>query len=215
MGAQWYAEAVGMTSPPSVARLLPQMLVQRLIEQSDDCIKVLSLEGRILGITQGGLRALEMDDFRPWQNSFWLDLWPEPHRSTAAQTLSAAAAGTASQFRGYCPTVKGTPKWWDVRLSPVPDTPRSHGRLIAVAQEVSATERRADLAELTTLRHEVRTALTVIRGEAQLLERRISASKTPETARWTRSTHAILAAVDQLRQQFDARLGRRERVGPL
>lgn len=204
-----------MPTQPTVARLLLDALIQRLLEQSNDCIKVLSLDGLLLGINLGGLRALEMDDFRPWQNSSWLDLWPEPYQAVAAQTFQAAVAGTSGRFRGYCPTVKGTPKWWDVQVSPVAGKRRAIACLVVVSREITTAERSADAAEFSALLHEVRTALTVIMGETQLLERRITAANLLEAPRWTRSTHAVLVAVDQLREKFDDRLRQRESVEPL
>ena len=45
----------------------------RLIEACPDCIKVLDLDGRLLSINAGGMKALEICDPTPIIGSFWID----------------------------------------------------------------------------------------------------------------------------------------------
>ena len=50
-----------------------QEFQSRLIACSQDCIKVLDLEGRLLWINDGGMQALEICDSGPLVNSSWLE----------------------------------------------------------------------------------------------------------------------------------------------
>jgi hypothetical protein len=47
----------------------------RLIACSQDCIKMLDLEGRLLWMNEGGMQALEICDFSPLENASWIDFW--------------------------------------------------------------------------------------------------------------------------------------------
>jgi hypothetical protein len=51
---------------------------------SQNCIKMLDLEGRLLWMNEGGMEALEICDFSPFVNSSWLQFW-EGEDAKAAQ----------------------------------------------------------------------------------------------------------------------------------
>ena len=47
----------------------------RLVEGSPDCIKVLDLDGRLLSMNAGGMKALEICDLAPIIGSLWTEVW--------------------------------------------------------------------------------------------------------------------------------------------
>ena len=47
----------------------------RLIACSQDCIKILDLEGRLLFMSEGGMKVLEICDIGPSLNHSWIDFW--------------------------------------------------------------------------------------------------------------------------------------------
>jgi PAS domain S-box-containing protein len=124
----------------------------RMLESSQDCIKVLDRDGQILYVNEGGRCLLEIDDIAPYINSEWLSFWNDEHRQQAEQALAAATSGDTSLFRGYSPTVKGTPKWWEVILSPMMDASSQVPQVLAVSRDI--TERK--LAETALQKSEER-----------------------------------------------------------
>jgi PAS domain-containing protein len=52
-----------------------EALTKQVLESSKDCIKVLSLEGRILYLNNGGQHLLEVDDPDSTVDALWIDFW--------------------------------------------------------------------------------------------------------------------------------------------
>jgi PAS domain S-box-containing protein len=119
---------------------------RRVLESSDDCIKLLDLEGRLLYMSPGGLRLIEVGEPREVIGKSWLDFWSGESRRAAEEALKAALAGGVGRFDGFCPTASGTPKWWDVIITPVNDATGRPERLLSISRDVTA--RRLALEEL-------------------------------------------------------------------
>jgi Nif-specific regulatory protein len=109
----------------------------RLIEGSQDCIKVLDLEGRLLSMNAGGMAVLEICDFAPLRNSPWVDFWQGEFRQAAITAVETAKAGRSGRFIGYCPTMLGKPRWWDVIVSPIFNSEGKPEKLLAVSRDIS------------------------------------------------------------------------------
>ena len=129
----------------TVARRTAELAVseemnRRIIESSQDCIQLLSLEGELLMMSSGGQSLFEISDIQPFLGRSWIDFWQGESHAKAAEALTLARAGRVGRFQGYCPTVTGKPKWWDVVLSPILDAAGRPERLLAVARDT--TERR-------------------------------------------------------------------------
>jgi PAS domain S-box-containing protein len=116
--------------------------LRSVIESSRDCIKVYDLEGRLLMMSAGGQRLMEIDDVTPLLNRSYLDFWSGADRELARDALAAARAGGASTFEGSCPTTKGTPKWWDEMVAPILDAEGKPEKLLVVSRDI--TERKRD-----------------------------------------------------------------------
>jgi PAS domain S-box-containing protein len=113
---------------------------RRVIESSDDCIKVLDLEGNLLSMSAGGQEAMEIDDITPYLNRSWVDFWKGKDREAAMEAISKAKKGKAGMFSGYCETAKGKPKWWEIVITPIKDANGSICRLLSVSRDI--TERK-------------------------------------------------------------------------
>ncbi|MBE9012300.1 PAS domain-containing protein, partial [Pseudanabaenaceae cyanobacterium LEGE 13415] len=109
----------------------------RLLESSPDCIKVLDLEGRLLYMNAGGLCRMEIDDFTPFCNTEWISFWQGADRQQAEQAFAIALQGQVSSFSGYCPTAKGTPKWWEVIVSPIVDATGQVEQVLSISRDVT------------------------------------------------------------------------------
>lgn len=111
--------------------------LQRIIKSSPDCIKVLDLEGRLLYISVGGQALLEIDDLSSFINLEWVNFWQETYNQAARSALETAKAGGTGKFQGYCPTAKGTPKWWEVVVTPLLDAEGKPEKLLSVSRDIS------------------------------------------------------------------------------
>ena len=113
-----------------------------LMDGTADCVKVLDLEGRLLHMNAPGLCAMEIDDFGPLCGLEWGEVWPAEAGRDIDLSVARAAGGELSTFQAYCPTVKGTPKWWEVTVSPVRDADGGRiVRLLAVSRDITGRKR--------------------------------------------------------------------------
>ena len=110
----------------------------RLIESSQDCIKVLDLDGRLLSMNEGGMRALEIHELAPLVNSWWMDLWEREDRGAAQAAVEAAKNGGTGRFIGYLATRRTKhPRWWDVVVSAIRDADGKPERLLVISRDVT------------------------------------------------------------------------------
>src|SRR5580700_4247211 len=118
-----------------------QEFQSRLIACSQDCIKMLDLEGRLLWMNEGGMQALEICDWGPFVNSSWFQFWEGDDANAARDAVETARKGGTGRFTGYFATAATKqPKWWDVVVSPIRDSEGKPERLLAVSRDV--TERK-------------------------------------------------------------------------
>ena len=113
---------------------------RRVIESSDDCIKVLDLEGHLLSMSEGGQKLLDIDDVTPYLNMSFIDFWKGKEREDCLEAISKAKQGDTGIFYGYFETAKSKPKWWEIVVSPIKDADGSIDRLLAVSRDI--TERK-------------------------------------------------------------------------
>jgi diguanylate cyclase (GGDEF)-like protein/PAS domain S-box-containing protein len=92
---------------------------QRLLASSDDCIKVFDLKGCLRFMSQGGLRAMDVADFKAIEGCNWADLWSSIAGQEAYEAIEKAKAGGNGRFQGPCATATGVQKWWDVVVTPI------------------------------------------------------------------------------------------------
>ena len=115
--------------------------IRRIIDSSKDCIKVLDLEGRLLYMNDGGQDIMEIDNFdEQVQYAPWLSFWQDCDFINAKKAFAAACAGKVGKFDGYCPTAKGTPKWWEVVVTPIFDEYNRVQEILSVSRDI--TERK-------------------------------------------------------------------------
>ena len=114
----------------------------RLIEDSQDCIKVLDLEGRLLSMNAGGMKLLEICDLGPIIGSSWIDFWNGEDREAARNAVQTARQGGVGRFVGFFATTRTkTPKWFDVSVSPILDEQGEPEMLVAASRDVTVYKR--------------------------------------------------------------------------
>lgn len=138
-------------------------VVLALLDQSDDCIKILSPDGRLQFMNCAGRQVMEIDDFAAFEDREWSSLWPEETSRLVAKSVAEARKGKMSRFEAFCPTAKGSPRWWEVTVSPI-KSPRGH--VVAIlSSSRDITSRRdgetAASAVVTEMKHRLRNAYTV------------------------------------------------------
>lgn len=112
--------------------------VRRIMESSNDCIKVLDLQGRLLYMNDGGQNIMEIDDFTQVQYSPWLNFWYDCDRQEAERAFNLAKTGKVARFDGFCATAKGTPKWWEVVVTPMFDKDNRVTEILSVSRDITS-----------------------------------------------------------------------------
>jgi PAS domain S-box-containing protein len=118
-------------------------------EQSPDCIKILDIDGGLQAMNRNGQCAMEIDDFSHVIGKNWPSLWPDDARHKVHAAMASALAGASGHFDAFCPTAKGSPRWWDVLVTPILDSDGKVANLLSVSRDITeahlAVEQRLEL----------------------------------------------------------------------
>ena len=134
-----------------------QALNTLILNSSRDCIIVLDLDARIQFVSSGGVESMEMPDAAAVLGRLWLELWGDKDRPAAVRAVDDAKAGRIGRFQGFCATERGSPKWWDVMVSPLAGAEGSAARLMAVSRDITTQKQ----AEVQLARSEERLSLAL------------------------------------------------------
>jgi PAS domain S-box-containing protein len=115
-------------------------LNQLLFESSPDCVKILDVQGRLCQMNRNGRRAMEIADLDVLRGKPWRMFWPPEARGSIDAAVRAAGAGRTSRFSAFCPTARGTAKWWDVTVNPVLDDDASVVAILSVSRDITALQ---------------------------------------------------------------------------
>ncbi len=102
-----------------------------------DCIKVLDLDGGLTFMSEGGMRVMEVSDFNLVRGCPWPDFWQGQGHKDALVALMAAKAGGVGHFQGSANTYLGTPKWWDVQVTPILGPNGQPERILSVSRDIT------------------------------------------------------------------------------
>ncbi|HRF09258.1 MAG TPA: HWE histidine kinase domain-containing protein [Xanthobacteraceae bacterium] len=138
--------------------------INGILESSDDCIKVISLDGELLFMSGGGQRVMEVNDFEVIRGCQWPTFWPGDGTGKAQQAIEAARSGKSFRFDGPAPTAKGTMKHWEVMVSPIFNEDGAVESILSISRDVSyryaMQEQQKTLAR--ELHHRVNNTLAVV-----------------------------------------------------
>jgi len=152
---------------------------RRIIESTQDCVKVLDLEGNLLSMNAAGQKQMEITDIEPLLKTPWANFWQGQDEQTGA-AMEIARAGGSGKFVGFSPTGKGTPKWWEVVVTPILDATGRPERLLSVSHDITERKQteeqiKAALKEkevlLKEIHHRVKNNLQVISSLLNLQSR--------------------------------------------
>lgn len=142
---------------------LSRELMAGMLDQSEDCVKILDTQGRVDFMNSNGRCIMEIDDLSAISGQAWDSMWPDESGDDIRDAIAGAQAGASSRFEAFCPTAKGTPKWWEVTVTPMRKPGGEPFAIMAVSRDV--TERRRSSESLATMaqemRHRLRNAFAV------------------------------------------------------
>ncbi len=136
-----------------------EAVLRNVMESSADCLKLLTLEGRLTFMNGPGLCAMEFSELGAVRGQDWASIWPEEERGKVKAALAEAAAGRVGRFRGFCPTRAGAPRWWDVQVTAVLGADRQPELLLASSRDVTERERSREALRVSEAR--LRAALGI------------------------------------------------------
>jgi PAS domain S-box-containing protein len=137
--------------------------LQSVLDASKDCIKVLTLDGAIVFMNDGGRQAMEVDDFEAIAGRSWTELWDGEGKQAAERALDIARQGGTDHFVGQSPTLKGNLKYWDVTVSHLPAAEGKPGHVLSVARDITIekdAEAQRDLLS-RELSHRIKNSLSL------------------------------------------------------
>jgi len=108
-----------------------------VLASSTDCIKVLDLDGRLTFMSEGGMRVMEVSDFGQVAACPWPDFWTNAGNAEAVAAVEAARRGETRSFVGRAATMKGTPRWWHVAVSPIAGPDGRPERILSVSRDIT------------------------------------------------------------------------------
>lgn len=166
---------------------LSDNVLSAILDQSRDCIKLISCRGELEFMNINGRKVMEIEDFSAVAGADWAELWPEESRDRVREAVRKACDGESSRFEGYCPTAAGTPRWWDVSVSPVRDSGGTVSHILSTSRDVTksvndrlddkrkrkAAEARADHSDDVAheMRHRLKNQLAVISALSRMVAR--------------------------------------------
>jgi diguanylate cyclase (GGDEF)-like protein/PAS domain S-box-containing protein len=121
-----------------------ERLHRNILEASADCICVLSTEGAVELMNGPGVAAFELPSFAAIQGKHWSTVWEGEASAVVGDAIGRAGKGEIVRFRSFCPTAKGTPKWWDVALTPMPDDDGAVKGLLAIARDITSDRQKSE-----------------------------------------------------------------------
>lgn len=171
-------------------------LYGRLLSSSNDCIKLLDLDGRLLSMNECGLKALNIRDVRQVLGACWLDYWQGEGRQATQKALEEARQGRSSEFEGHFVTPDSVEHWWSVAVSPVLQDGQPE-YILAVSRNINDRKQHEAFVEKAQLElkrsnedleqfariaaHDLRAPIRTMVQSAQLLERMQKATANERT----------------------------------
>jgi PAS domain S-box-containing protein len=120
-----------------------------MLAQSQDCVKLLNIDGSLRFMNEAGRCLLEIEPGAVPIGQHWSSLWPEESRTLIDRAISVAANGGMDRFAALAPTARGKLKWWDVVITPIQGADGSIDGLLSVSRDITQ-EKMSDAALRTS-----------------------------------------------------------------
>jgi PAS domain S-box-containing protein len=138
-------------------------MLRYVLDQSRDCVKILSPEGNVDYINSEGRCALEITDFSTICGRNWSDLWPEDSREIVEKAIRDAIAGNGSMFEAWRADREGRRRCWRISVSPLVETDGELAGILTISRDVTedALLRESERTLALELGHRLRNAYTI------------------------------------------------------
>jgi two-component sensor histidine kinase len=133
-------------------------LLRSVLSGCGDCIKVLDLEGRLIFMSEGGKRVMEVDDFSLLKGCPWPGFWAGEGNAHALAAVADARDGKTARFRGAANTAKGNPRYWDVQVSPINGDDGRPSHLLSISRDITEEWNATELLKKNAERQDFLTA---------------------------------------------------------
>jgi PAS domain S-box-containing protein len=117
--------------------------IESFMNASYDCVKILTLEGRIVSINDNGKRALGIDPDTCIIDEDWLSMWTSDEQIKARAAFEAALQGKQGRFIGRY-DVHGAIRWWDVAVNTVSDASGTATQFLVVSRDITLQRMQLD-----------------------------------------------------------------------
>jgi PAS domain S-box-containing protein len=121
----------------NLSDLAPNTVLNAVLATSNDCIKILDLDGRLLFMSEGGKRVMEVQDFSAIRLCPWADFWKGEGRQAAEQAIISAREGRTARFSAMADTMAGNAKFWDVEVIPLGGENGKPAYLLSISRDVT------------------------------------------------------------------------------
>ncbi len=108
----------------------------RMLDVSQDCIKIISLDGRLLHMNRAGCQALGVAADSGFGMP-WLPLLPQDVHRPGARALERVREGHADRFTGRSEVEGGAPEYWDNLLTPMLDEAQQPTAILCISRNVT------------------------------------------------------------------------------
>lgn len=153
---------------PLNADSIDAAFVRTVLAASNDCIKLLNLDGDLTFMSEGGQRVMEVSDFNKLRGCPWSSFWEGDSHAEAARAVAEARAGRNYRFQGPANTAAGNPRWWDVQVTPVWGANGQPESLLSVSRDITELKRAEEQQRLLALEmnHRIKNVLAMVQAIA-------------------------------------------------
>lgn len=140
--------------------------LRAVLAASDDCIKVIGLDGTLEFMSEGGQRVMEVEDFEAIRGCPWMQFWEGAGRAEVEAALAAARAGHSYRFQGPANTAAGNLRYWDVQVSPIIAADGKPEAILSVSRDITQMHAGEERYRLLAgeLNHRIKNLLAMVSG---------------------------------------------------
>ena len=115
-----------------------------IIESIGDCVQVLDVEGRLRYMNRVGQGLMQIDDISPYLGIPYGEFCEGRESDDARAALAEAQRGRRGRFTGFAPTADGTPRWWDVVITPIFGSDQQVRQLLVISRDITEQKQAAE-----------------------------------------------------------------------
>lgn len=193
--------------PDALSKTSPDLseLQKAMLDATPDCIKVVSIDGKLLMMNRAGCAALNV----PEDSDFgmpWIPLLPVEVHALGADALQKASKGQSTRFPGKSISSAGT-KYWDNLLMPLVDGSGRTLSILCVSRDVTAqTQLEIELQESIgrerllsgEMRHRIKNLFSLVSGLILIAEKEAAQNQVSATGVLREKLGALSRASDAL-----------------